>query len=507
MAGGESYGYDEPTQGEQAVSWQTWSNGAGAVPATVGASDYGKLKLDLSGGVAQSAVIDHGHANPRTYTLTQNRYGSGAASAPALQIRGSLSSFAQDDITPAWSDFSVPTLQTWRYVQTRAVPTVTIRHTIAVDNAGDWTPSYSSVEQDGAGVKMTSAGGGQRFAYMTKTLATPLNVSGCNWWVDHTINAGSGTSDYDYYDGVDIQFLDANDNVVTWRLSVNGMSPEQFYVGDRVSDVTPTIDLYGSYTTDLTAINRIRFRTSLKSPYTYTPSVTFRRIRFFEQGTGPGYLNVCFDGAHYGGLAAGDYMTSIGLYGMFAVCETEIGDVARLSMSDLQHLYNNGHMICSYPYYGRYWDTKTLQQKKDDITAGAAYLSANGFGTIGGKIISTPSGGRTLDEDELFYGGYVTHITGRGPLSGAFRPISLPSAPILSTIVGPSSTYATAVMGIDAAITDRSITSWVLHKADGSSGNISLADFSAAMDYAKTKVLAGTLVVTTPDKFPRYRMP
>jgi lysophospholipase L1-like esterase len=121
----KAFGEENPTQGETAVSWQTWSDGAAGIPDVTGDADWGKLKLDLSGEEGRSAVYDHGSVATRTYTLTENRYGTGAESA-ILQIRGDTSSFLQDDATPAWETYSAPVSHAWRYVQIRAITVLTL---------------------------------------------------------------------------------------------------------------------------------------------------------------------------------------------------------------------------------------------------------------------------------------------------------------------------------------------------------------------------------------------
>jgi len=58
----------------------------------------------------------------RAYTITENRYGAGANPENAtLQIRGSSTSFDQDDVSPDWEDYSIPISRNWRYVQIREV--------------------------------------------------------------------------------------------------------------------------------------------------------------------------------------------------------------------------------------------------------------------------------------------------------------------------------------------------------------------------------------------------
>jgi hypothetical protein len=114
-----AFGEQNPTLGETAVSWQTWSDGAGHIPTIDGDPDWGKLNVDLSGEEGRSAVYDLGSSHARTFTLTENRYGTGGENA-ALQIRGHDSvTFLQDDTTPDWEDYSVPVSKNWRYIQVR----------------------------------------------------------------------------------------------------------------------------------------------------------------------------------------------------------------------------------------------------------------------------------------------------------------------------------------------------------------------------------------------------
>lgn len=114
----KAFGEQNPTLGEDPVSWQTWSDGAGGIPDVQGNIDWGKLELDLSGEEGRSAIYDMGSAITRQYTLTENRYGVGSGSA-ALQIRGDVASFTQDDNVVDWEDYTVPISRGWRYVQVR----------------------------------------------------------------------------------------------------------------------------------------------------------------------------------------------------------------------------------------------------------------------------------------------------------------------------------------------------------------------------------------------------
>ena len=102
-----------------AVSWQTFSDGAGGTPTIIENNAWGKLTLDAAE-EGRSSVYNLGDSNGRTYTVTQNKYGSGYGSA-TVQIRGSETSFNQDDVLPAWENYSSSVMREWQYIQMRVI--------------------------------------------------------------------------------------------------------------------------------------------------------------------------------------------------------------------------------------------------------------------------------------------------------------------------------------------------------------------------------------------------
>jgi peptidoglycan/xylan/chitin deacetylase (PgdA/CDA1 family) len=142
----KAFGEQNPTEGETAVSWQTFTNGSAVIPDVVGDVDWGKLKLDLLGQEGRSAVYDLGAAATRKFTLTENRYGSGAESA-TIQIRGDTSSFLQDDGLPAWETYTTPVSKGYRYVQARAIVYDEFTDGFGINGAlgAEWTGSTWAV--------------------------------------------------------------------------------------------------------------------------------------------------------------------------------------------------------------------------------------------------------------------------------------------------------------------------------------------------------------------------
>lgn len=120
MSGAKAFGVQSPSQGEDAVSWVTWSDGAGGAPTIIGDADWGKLSLDYSGNEGRSAVYDLGSIGTRTFTLTRNRYGTGTGSA-TLQYRYSDTTFSQDALTPAWITYNSAVSLSCRYIQVREI--------------------------------------------------------------------------------------------------------------------------------------------------------------------------------------------------------------------------------------------------------------------------------------------------------------------------------------------------------------------------------------------------
>lgn len=379
-----------------------------------------------------------------------------------------------------------------------------VQFTEEFDGVNDWSTSHASVEVDGTGIKLTGAGDGL-FPYMAKSFAgAPLDLTDCNWRVDFNMIEGSGNTDFNYIDAVSIVLIDGSGNQAKWRMCNGGMTPPQWWAGTNTYDCLPTI-ADAAYTTDLTAVTTIRLMMELNTS-TSTPSVTFDKIVFYNHGTTDvGYCVFCFDGAHAAQKRAGDYMTSKGLKGMFAVSEDIVGDALRMTVAELLALQADGHMICQYPYYDVYWNEQTLQQHKDFLTANAAWMATQGLGTAASyKIISTPSGGRTLDETELFALGYATHITGRMRSIIKFQPCSLPYAFHMGMASGVASDLETFQTGMNAARADHGVGAAIFHQTDGQPGSdMPYATFQSMVDWAADEVAAGRLIVCTPDELPR----
>ena len=117
-SGGLAFGEQYPLEKESAISWQTWSDGSGSVPTIRGDSDWGYLNLNVEGAEGRSAVYNLLNQELREFTITINRYGAGAGTATTY-IRGSDTTFNQDDVTPEWEEYTTEITRSWQYVQVR----------------------------------------------------------------------------------------------------------------------------------------------------------------------------------------------------------------------------------------------------------------------------------------------------------------------------------------------------------------------------------------------------
>ena len=184
----KAFGEQTPTLGEDPVSWQTWSDGAGGIPEIVGNADWGKLKLDyFPGEEGRSAVYDLGSAKVRKFTLTENRYGTGSEDA-VLQYRVDTISFLQDDVLPAWTNYSVPFSVNCRYVQVRET-TLAFKFVDATNGNDGWAGTFAApwktiqygVNHIAAGDTLLIRGGTyiERVVItVTGTISAPIVISG-----------------------------------------------------------------------------------------------------------------------------------------------------------------------------------------------------------------------------------------------------------------------------------------------------------------------------------------
>lgn len=383
----------------------------------------------------------------------------------------------------------------------RTINIMSVDFTEEFGDTDDWTTSHASISIDGDGIKLTGAGDGA-FPYMSKSFAaSPLDFTGHSWRVDYNIHAGSGNSAYTTIATVRVYLIDSGGNQAYWKLSTDGMDPPQFYAGEWSEHCTPT-GPSAAYVTDLSDIVTIRMMLELDNAAN-TPSVTFKKMVAWEHGTGPGYCVFCFDGAWETQKRAGDYMTTKGLKGMFAISEDLVGDSGRMSVVDLLALQSDGHMIMQYPFYDVYWGDKTPQQKIDHLTANAAWMASQGLGSATSyKIMSTPQGGMTADEADLFTSGLLTHITGTTRSNINLRPCALLYPKHLGLSSGVSSSLATFQAGMTDAYTDHGIGVAIFHQTDGQPSDMPYATFQAMVDWAADEVAAGRLIVCTPDELP-----
>ncbi len=112
-----AWGEADPDPGEESVTWQRWQTAADTPVTVSGDQDFGTAVI-ANGTPGVSPVTDTGDAAAKTFTLTLNKYGTGAGS-PTTWIRGSASSFGMHAGSPSWTAYSAPVTEEWRYVQVK----------------------------------------------------------------------------------------------------------------------------------------------------------------------------------------------------------------------------------------------------------------------------------------------------------------------------------------------------------------------------------------------------
>jgi hypothetical protein len=117
-AGAWAFGEQNPIS-EEPVSWQTWSDGTAFVPIIIGDQDWGQLQLEC-GEEGRSVVYNPGIIFPRIVIMREDVYEDGQCYA-ITQLRYSQISFNQDDILPAWINYTGPHNTNAVYIQFRII--------------------------------------------------------------------------------------------------------------------------------------------------------------------------------------------------------------------------------------------------------------------------------------------------------------------------------------------------------------------------------------------------
>jgi hypothetical protein len=384
----------------------------------------------------------------------------------------------------------------------RPQQTLPIRKTILIDTLADWTTSHCSTELDGDGIKVTHAGDGTSECYIYNNMsAAPIDVSNCHMGMDFTINAGSEGSAYTHIDTLRIQLKDVNNVTCAYIVATNANNG--LYAGDVRLSIPPSVAYSGLPTVDFAQIKEIRLRMIIKSAYTYTPSVTYKKFIFYEKPKQPGLVLFGFDSTYASQFTCGEYLKSLGIPAFFNVCRTSVDstDATRLSRSDLKKLKAMGHLITTYAWnLGIYWYNMTQVQKIQAISDNVKWLKTLGL-SDGVKIVSVPGSGYAADDPQLYQKGYVDVITGRNDISNVERPHGFYGYHYpMACGPGVSNTYRTTA--IDAAILDSSVCLFIFHQCTGQADDISYANFQTIANYAKTKMDAGLIKCVLPNQIP-----
>ena len=252
---GKAFGVQSPNQGEDAVSWQTWSDGAAGIPSVIGDADWGKLALSATGAEGRSAVYDHGSVATRTYTLSEHRYGTGDTE-PVLQIRGSETVFTQDALTPLWETYAAPIERAWRYVQVRQS---TLIETFILDTFGADTISYLPLKE-ASGTTLADVSGNGRNGAVGGATGPTLGVEGVGDTKTAVSFPGSAAYINWYSAGLAGAFDGAEGSLIVWaKVSAVGVWSDDSYrvIALLYTDSSNQINIARSSTDNLLLLQHV----------------------------------------------------------------------------------------------------------------------------------------------------------------------------------------------------------------------------------------------------------
>lgn len=514
--GAKAFGQETPTQGETAVSWQTWSDGSGGAPLVAGDADWGKLAIPLSGGEGRSAVYDQGSVGSRQYTLTSNRYGVGSSGA-LLQIRGSETVFTQDAVLPQWETYSAPIARAWRYYQVREIAglvelpqNLLLQDDVALEGfetAGDWTAGAGSLAanttQYKAGsqsIKLTAPSGGT--GQMTKTVSwAGIDYEFFSFWF-YLHDSHSAYTSIKFYISSTTDFSKSFNYTIDPGVSGLLSWPAEPYMIFRIplSSMTNT----GSESWDNEMI-RIRFEVvsasgvisasfdDLVGGYKRIPVILFRHDGVYDNLIDNGAF------AHYEALGmVGDAYISCR--------KTYEEDAARLTEAEVQTLYAAGWSINVYLYgftstaYGMGDLTQAAQEYQ--IGMGGIYIREI-LGCPGGERHFTFTGGGTLLNNSLTEAALAATqaLTAVGPYGALNRQDYFPPGNLYNIafqIMG-ARTLADAKAEIDYTILHGQYLIMNFDELDATGQTT--ADHIAWLDYIYEKWAAGEIYPITMNQF------
>jgi hypothetical protein len=490
MSTGKAFGAQTPTMGETAVSWQTWDDGAGGAPTTVGDTDWGKLKLDLDPGKeGRSAVYDMGSAVSRTFNLTENRYGSGLGAA-VQQIRGDTSVFTQDAASPIWQTYSGAFSATWRYVQVR----ITTKFVLLPQNLltssgsltedfetiGDWTATEGSVADDATNYKtgahsiaITTASGASGRAHKTVTWDISSNQRFLVYF-RNTASAGDNPSLYFFSDAGEANYVRYK---TPWTpIAGMGWHAVHFHSRDFLNDgSSPTMS------------SIIRYRCRHVAPSSVTRTANFDGFYIGMQGTAAIWID--FEDEWDEHYTAASYMTSHGMCGNFSISTDNVGASGRCTWAQLVEMENNGHCIQNQTKSHTSLGTLSEAQQEAELTGARDAMQANGLLTgwaaNNWKYMTYPNGSYDSNTPTAF-DAVGMRLGWNTPGGGGYYGLPFGQKYMLPFTHLTAATSIETIKGyIDGAI-DRGML-FMCYVEDLDSTSISYSTFTQMIDYLATK--------------------
>jgi hypothetical protein len=218
------------------------------------------------------------------------------------------------------------------------------------------------------------------------------------------------------------------------------------------------------------------------------------------------------DGATYGNLQYAGLLEEHGLRATFAIIAGRVGIIGGgseyLDTTDLRRLVRHGHALANHTYTHDPWIDNTVAANLSDARAGAAWLTANGFGGAS-QILITPGGGLLADDGEDYdtiIGEVCSHLRTTTPPNGAQQTDHPAQWPVMGIAVNTdSATVASMQERVQDVMLHGGVATFYGHGRDSGWTNFSawLADADGEGNSLSDLVKAGTVVCATRDELPR----
>jgi len=345
-------------------------------------------------------------------------------------------------------------------------------------------------------VKIIAGGSGTTFKAST-TLGSEANLLNKHLYVRYKVNYGTvgGSDEYIKLSEISVRICDytgrtAYQEVPIWSYSGDYSHPGVCEISVPLTEGTAVntpnlarskyIEVYGVVATDT------------------APTIEILELRV-EDVPLKAVIIWTFDNIYSAQKDACDYLKSKGMYANLFFCHTSVGGTGRLTQTQLDALYADGHVFCCYPWVlAKYWQNMTLAEKQYAIKDQRDWMITQGY-TRGLKAFSTPGGSWREEDDLQIIGKYMETCAVVDNESGTIQCNGFSNLKKIARTVSDANPNGPFADKLTIAIDGKGLMN-VFHHLDGSSDTTTLVDLESNIDSAAAAVTAGTLECLTIDQ-------